>query len=188
MSTGGDGGALVAALCAAAPVAVAPLFPRYGDRLYNHCFRATGDWADAEDAVATVFLEVWRHRHRVRLHEGSALPWLYGVATNVCRNLTRSRRRRLRALALLPRPEAEPDHAEEVLDRHGATDRMRSVLDAISELPPREREVLGLVVWSGLTYEQAAAALDVPVGTVRSRLARARARLGTLTTEGAQDG
>jgi RNA polymerase sigma factor (sigma-70 family) len=163
------------------PDALAQLFDRYADRIYNHCFRATGNWAEAEDATSTVFLEVWRHRHRVQAHEGSALPWLYGVATNVCRNLTRSRRRRWRALAALPDPAVEPDHAERVTERIGSTERMQAVLAVIDDLPAHEREVLGLVAWSGLTYEQAAAALDVPVGTVRSRLSRARARLNDLT-------
>ena len=81
------------------PGALAALFDRYGDRIYNHCFRRLADWADAEDATSSVFLEVWRHRRRVQLHDGSALPWLYGVATNVCRNAGRSRRRYLRAVA-----------------------------------------------------------------------------------------
>jgi RNA polymerase sigma factor (sigma-70 family) len=159
------------------PGALAALFDRYGDRIYNHCFRHLADWTEAEDATSSVFLEVWRHRHRVRLHDGSVLPWLYGVATNVCRNLGRSRRRYLRAVASLPEPATEPDHAERVTDRLGSEARMRAVLDQLDALPSREREVLGLVVWSGLTYEQAAAALDVPIGTVRSRLSRARARL-----------
>jgi RNA polymerase sigma factor (sigma-70 family) len=159
------------------PDALGVLFDRYADRIYNHCFRATGDWAEAEDAVSAVFLEVWRHRHRVRVHDGSALPWLYGVATNVCRNLTRSRRRRLRGLAAMPAPPPEPDLAERVTERLGSTSRMREVLAAVGSLPPREREVLALVVWAGLSYDQAAAALDVPVGTVRSRLSRARTRL-----------
>lgn len=159
------------------PDALGVLFDRHADRIYNHCFRATGDWAEAEDAVSAVFLEVWRHRHRVRLHDGSALPWLYGVATNVCRNLTRSRRRRTRALASLAPPAVEPDHAERVADRLGSTARMQEVLAAVQSLPAREREVLALVAWAGLTYEEAAASLDVPVGTVRSRLSRARARL-----------
>ena len=163
------------------PDALAALFDGYGDRIYNHCFRATGDWAEAEDATSSVFLEVWRHRHRVQLHDGSVLPWLYGVATNVCRNLTRSRRRRLRALSALPDAAVEPDHAELVTERLGSSQRMRAVLAAIEALPAREQEVLGLVAWSGLSYEQAAAALDVPVGTVRSRLSRARARLTDLT-------
>lgn len=175
---------LVEALRGDDPEALAALFDRYGDRIYNHCFRATGDWAEAEDATSVVFLEVWRHRRRVVAHDGSALPWLYGVATNVCRNLARSRRRQRRALAALPRPASVPDHAERVAERLRSTERMRAVLDAIEDLPPREREVLSLVVWSGLTYQQAASALDVPVGTVRSRLARARARLTDLTHEG----
>jgi RNA polymerase sigma-70 factor (ECF subfamily) len=174
-----DEAALVEALRDDDPEALAQLFDRHADRIYNHCFRATGDWAEAEDAVSAVFLEVWRHRRRVQLHDGSALPWLYGVATNVCRNLTRSRRRRLRAVSALPPPDPEPDHAERVTDRLGSTARMQQVLAAIETLPTREREVLALVAWAGLTYEQAAAALDVPVGTVRSRLSRARTRLTT---------
>lgn len=177
MAIEGDEAGLVAGLHRDDPDALAELFDRHADRVYNHCFRATGDWAEAEDAVSAVFLEVWRHRHRVRLHDGSAAPWLYGVATNVCRNLTRSRRRRTRALAALPPPVTEPDLAEQVTDRLGSTARMREVLTAIQALPEREREVLALVAWAGLTYEQAAAALDIPVGTVRSRLSRARARL-----------
>ena len=56
------------------PAALAALFDRYGDRIYNHCFRRLGSWAEAEDATSSVFLEVWRHRRRVRLHDGSALP------------------------------------------------------------------------------------------------------------------
>ena len=64
---------------------------------------------------------------------------------------------------------------------------MRAVLGQIEALPEREREVLGLVAWAGLSYEQAAAALDVPVGTVRSRLSRARARLTDLTEEDPHD-
>ena len=187
MAIGSDEGGLVADLRDGDPQALAVLFDRYGDRIYNHCFRATGSWAEAEDAAATVFLEVWRHRRRVVLHDASALPWLYGVATNVCRNLIRSRRRGARALAALPRPEAEPDHAEAVADRVGSTERMAEVLAAVETLPVHEREVLGLVVWAGLSYEQAATALGVPVGTVRSRLSRTRRRLAALTLEGDDD-
>lgn len=90
-------------------------------------------------------------------------------------------------MSSLPVAEAEPDHAERVSDRLGSEARMRAVLDQIEALPAREREVLALVAWAGLTYEQAAAALDVPVGTVRSRLSRARARLTELTKEHLDD-
>ena len=181
---GTDERELVDALHADDPGALATLFDRYGDRIYNHCFRHLADWTEAEDATSSVFLELWRHRRRVQLHDGSALPWLYGVATNVCRNAARSRRRYRRAVAGLPQPASEPDHAERVTDRLGSEARMRAVLDQVEALPAREREVLGLVAWAGLSYEQAAAALDVPVGTVRSRLSRARSR---LTKESSDD-
>lgn len=157
--------------------ALTELYDQHADRIYRHCFRLTADRADAEDATGTVFLEVWRHRQRVRVHDGSVLPWLYGVATNVCRNLTRGRRRHLRAVARTPRPDLQPDHAERVAERLDNEQRMREVLAAVDRLPQRERDVLALVVWSGLSYDDAAAALDVPVGTVRSRLSRARRRL-----------
>lgn len=174
---------LAHALRAGDPDALATLFDRHGDRIYNHCFRLVGDWAEAEDATAATFLEVWRHRVRVVAHDGSALPWLYGVATNVCRNVIRGRRRHLRAVAALPPQPDSPDHADDVADRLASEARMREVLAAVDALPRRERDVLGLVAWSGLTYEQAAAALDVPVGTVRSRLSRARARLAELAPD-----
>jgi RNA polymerase sigma factor (sigma-70 family) len=177
VATASDERELVDGLHGDDPSALAVLFDRHGDRIYNHCFRHLADWAEAEDATSSVFLEVWRHRRRVRLHDGSALPWLYGVATNVCRNAGRSRRRYLRAVTRLPEPAAEPDHADRVSDRLGSEARMRVVLAQIDALPRHEREVLALVAWAGLTYEQAAAALDVPIGTVRSRLSRARARL-----------
>jgi RNA polymerase sigma factor (sigma-70 family) len=183
VAIGSDERELVDRLHGGDPGALAALFDRHGDRIYNHCFRQLADWAEAEDATSSVFLEVWRHRQRVRLHDGSALPWLYGVATNVCRNAGRSRRRYLRAVASLPEPASEPDHADQVADRLGSEERMQAVLVQLQALPDREREVLGLVSWAGLTYEQAAAALDVPVGTVRSRLSRARARLAHLTEE-----
>lgn len=159
--------------------ALTEVFDRHADRIYRHCFRLTADRADAEDATATVFLEVWRHRQRVQVHDGTVAPWLYGVATNVCRNLTRGRRRHLRAVARLPRPDEQPDHADRVVERLDTEHRAREVLAAIDRLPQRERDVVALVAWSGLTYEAAAAALDVPVGTVRSRLSRARRRLDT---------
>lgn len=173
--------------------AVAVLFDRHAERIYQHCFRLTADRADAEDAMAATFLEVWRHRERIRIHDGSAVPWLFGVATNLCRNVNRGRRRHLRAMARLASDGAAPDHAghadhvdhaDRVADRLDAERGMRRVLDAVSRLPQRERDVLALVAWSGLSYEAAATALDIPIGTVRSRLSRARARLATFSGEG----
>jgi RNA polymerase sigma factor (sigma-70 family) len=110
------------------------------------------------------------------LHGESLLPWLYGIATNVLRNRSRSLRRYRAALERVPRGH-EPDFADDTADRLGYEQQMRDVLEAVRLLPKRDQEVLALCVWSELTYEEAAVALDLPVGTVRSRLSRARTRL-----------
>jgi len=179
-----EDGDVVARLRDGAQDALSELFDRYGDRVHAHCFRRLGSWHEAEDATATVFLEVWRHRSRVRLLDGSALPWLYGVATNVCRNAARGSRRRLRLVDRLPSPSHAPDPAAGVVERLDAEARMAEVLAAVRRLPAHEQEVLALVAWAGLSYEQAAAALAIPVGTVRSRLSRARRRLVRLESGG----
>jgi RNA polymerase sigma factor (sigma-70 family) len=158
------------------------LFDRHADRIYTYCFRRTADWDTAEDATSSVFLEAWRTRDRIQVYDGSALPWLYGIATNVCRNLARKRRRHLAAVNRLPPQLDTPDHAEGVASRLDDQRRMARLLTALRSLPQRDQDVLALVAWSGLSYEQAAAALDVPVGTVRSRLARARQRLSAATS------
>ncbi len=157
------------------------LFDRHCRTVYNFCFRRTASWHVAEDLTAVVFLEAWRNRARFAVHEGSALPWLYGIALNVCRNQWRSSRRRRRAIARLPLPEVTPDHADSVAARVDDERRMAVVLDAVAALPDDQRDVVALVVWEGLDYESAAATLGVPVGTVRSRLSRARACLRSST-------
>lgn len=178
----GDDAAVVERLRAGDRDALATLFEQYADRLYTHCFRRLGDYADAEDAVSTVFLTVWRHRHKVQVHDRSAAPWLFGVATNVCRNADRGRRRHLRVVARAGSYEDldAPDPADRVADRMADEQRMRVLLEQVRTLSRGEQDVLALVVWSGLSYADAAAALDIPVGTVRSRLARARARLTSV--------
>jgi len=175
---------LVDALRSGSGSALGELFDRHADRIYTYCFRRTASWATAEDATSTVFLEAWRSRDRAEAYDHAALPWLYGIATNVCRNLTRSQRRHAAALGRLPRPSDGADHADAVGERVDTERVMARIVAEMAALPERDREVIALVVWSGLTYEQAAQALGVPVGTVRSRLARARGRLGApLTTE-----
>jgi RNA polymerase sigma-70 factor (ECF subfamily) len=165
------------------PEAFGVLFERYARAVYNFCFRATADWATAEDLTSVVFLEAWRRRD-TEIEGERALPWLLGVSTNVVRNHRRALRRYRAALRRIPPPDAAPDPAEDLAPRLDDQRRMRAVLDALAGLSPLDRDVLSLVVWSGLSYEEAAAALGVAVGTVRSRLARARARLRELTRAG----
>ena len=155
------------------------LFERHVRTVYNYCFRRTGDWSQAEELTAVVFLEAWRRRRDVQLERDDALPWLLGVATNVVRNLRRTRRRYRSAIERLPR-EQVADFAVDVDERLDDERRMRAVLRVVGKLPRDDQDVLAVCVWEGLTYEEAALALDIPVGTVRSRLSRARARLREL--------
>ncbi|RQX18663.1 RNA polymerase subunit sigma [Micromonospora ureilytica] len=163
------------------PGAFAELFDEYARSVYNHAFRLTADWATAEDVMAATYLQAWRSRERVTEEGGSLRPWLLGIATNEARNHIRSNRRYRRvAAALLAYDFTVPDHADEVAGRLDDSRRIAAAIDALARLRRAEREVLTLCLWEGLDYESAAEALGVPVGTVRSRLSRARARLRTL--------
>ncbi|MDT0544914.1 RNA polymerase sigma factor [Streptomyces sp. DSM 41529] len=153
------------------------IFDAYARSVYNHAFRLTGDWALAEDIVSLTFLDAWRLRGRVAEEGDSLRPWLLGIATNIARNTRRSARRHAAAVARLPRGGVERDFAEELVGRLDDEAQLGLVQAALSELKRTEREVLALCVWSGLGYAAAAEALEVPVGTVRSRLSRARAKL-----------
>lgn len=163
------------------PSSFGEIFDRHSNALYNYCFRRTADWALAEDLTSAVFLEAWRRRNDVRLESQSALPWLYGVATNVLRNHRRSLRRHRAALERLPIDRArQPDFADEASARLDDIRQMRALLLLLAQLPRREQDVIGLCDWSGLSYADVALALNLPIGTVRSRLARGRRRLAEL--------
>ncbi len=127
--------------------------------------------------MSLTFLDAWRLRGRLDEEGGSPRPWLLGIATNVTRNTRRAARRHAAAVSRLPRDEAERDIADEVAARLDDTAELALVRTALTTLRRAEREVLALCVWSGLDYQAAAEALGVPVGTVRSRLSRARAKL-----------
>lgn len=157
------------------------LFERHAGRIYNYCFRRTADWALAEDLTSATFLLAWRSVGRETLRAESALPLLYGIATNVLRNQRRSVRRAREAFARQPleRPE-EPDFADDSATRLDDEATMRQLLGVFTRLPRREQDAIALCDWSRLSYEDASLALGVPIGTVRSRLARGRRRLREL--------
>ncbi|GAA1975311.1 RNA polymerase sigma factor [Catenulispora subtropica] len=158
------------------------LFDRHATAVYNHLFRRTADWGEAEDLTSTVFLHAWRRRADVVLDRDSALPWLLGVANGT---LSNTRRRLRRAQALVQRlviqdePRADADHADDVAARVDDQRRMSDVHRALARLPRHEREVVELCLWAGLDQRAAATALGVAVGTVKSRLSRARRRLSS---------
>lgn len=153
------------------------LFREHGRAVYNHCFRLTGDWAGAEDCTSLVFLEAWRLREKTEPSGGSLLPWLLGIAHHVVHRRRRVARRHQALMDRVPAPGLVPDFADEVVGRLEDQERIAAVRQVLSHLGRADREVLALCVWAGLDYAAAAQALGVPVGTVRSRLSRARRRL-----------
>lgn len=163
------------------PEAFGVFFRRHANAVYNCLFRRTASWSEAEDLTSLVFLEAWRRREHLSGMDGSLIAWLLGVATNVLRTHRRAARRHQAALARLDsyRIEAvQPDFTDEVTERRlGDETKMRSILGVFSRMGRKDQEVLALCVWQGLSYEEAAIALGIPVGTVRSRLSRARTRL-----------
>ncbi len=153
------------------------LFDRHAKAVYNHCFRLTASWAEAEDHLQATFLLAWRKRGEVRLERESALPWLLTVATNVVRNEQRSFTRRIRNLRRVgPEPDV-PDHADLVAERLDDQRRMKELLKAVERLPRNEREALALCVWSEVSYADAAAVLGITEGSVRARVSKAKSKL-----------
>jgi RNA polymerase sigma-70 factor (ECF subfamily) len=166
------------------PDAFAELFDECARTVYNHAFRLTADWSLAEDVMSTTFMEAWRRRASVEAEGSSLRPWLLGIATNVARSHHRSNRRYRNAASAAAAAHAAEDrvedHAEETAGRLDDRRRINATLAALSLLKRPEREVLTLCLWEGMEYAEAARALGIPVGTVRSRLSRARSKLRKL--------
>lgn len=163
--------------------AFAELFDAYARAVHAYAVRLTGDWAVAEDVMSLTFLEAWKQRGKLKGEVRDVRAWLFGVATNVARNTARAAHRHRAAMARLPPPEPLPDVSDGVVRHLHDSAQLAAVARAVRRLKRRDREVLGLVVWSGLGYAEASVALGVPVGTVRSRLSRARRKLRLLVDE-----
>jgi RNA polymerase sigma factor (sigma-70 family) len=158
------------------PEAFAILFRRHGPPIRRYVTRRIGADA-AEDVVAETFLLAFRQRARYDLARAEALPWLYGIATNL---ISRHRRDEVRMYQAVARTGADPvtEPFTDLVDAAvSATAAGRALAAALAALPDAHRDALLLVAWGDLTYEEAAAALGVPAGTFRSRLHRARTRL-----------
>ena len=156
------------------PDAFGELFKRHSRSVYAYCARRTGDLNRAEDLTSVVFLEAFRHRRKLQLSNTSALPWLLGVANNVTRNADRAVHRYRTALGRVPPPAGSASSEDEVIDHLRSQEALARAVEALRPLTQEEREVVLLVLWSELSYADAAASLGIPIGTVRSRLASAR--------------
>ena len=155
------------------------IFRRHRDAVYNFAFRRTASWSVAEDATQATFAALWRRAVQGRvdpLRLDSARPALLAMARGECSNAVRSGRRQQRVVEEVARdhpPPSEPD----VATWAEAEVTMAEIRRLLQTLPAGHREVIELVAWADLPLTEVATILDVPVGTVKSRLSRARARL-----------
>jgi RNA polymerase sigma-70 factor (ECF subfamily) len=158
------------------PELFAVIFDRHADEIHRYVARRLGQQV-APDVVSDVFLAAFRNRGRYDASRADARPWLYGIATKVISQHLRGEGRRVRALAAIRPPASAELSVDEISDRITAAQLRPRLLHVLAGLPAADRELVLLVAWAELSYEQAAEALQIPVGTVRSRLHRVRAKL-----------
>jgi RNA polymerase sigma-70 factor (ECF subfamily) len=151
------------------------LFDRHRDRVFAHACRVAPTRQDAEDVVASAFLELWRRRDSVKLAERSVLPWLLVTATNLGRNTTRGTRRYRALLERLPRPTDSRDVAEVVLDSPAHLDA--DLGDGLRALNKTDAGLFVLVALEGYPVTVAAEQLGLSVSAARARLHRVRGKL-----------
>lgn len=150
------------------------LYRRYVRSVFGLALRRLRDRQRAEDAVQEAFTAVWRSAASYRPERGAAAPWLYAVARNAI--VDRLRARHEPPAEIPETPSGEP----------GPPDRAESayvawrVHRALEELPAREREVVELAYWSGMSQSEVAEYLHIPLGTVKTRTRSALSRLGDL--------
>lgn len=159
------------------PRAYEQVYERHRDRVFGQAARLLRSRIEAEDVTALVFLEAWRRRADVRVVDGSVLPWLLVTTNNVVRNVARAARRHRAAMDRIASLAPVRAESEEAFDDVDSGPERSAVRHALAQLRPPDRDVLVLCVVSELSMEAAAAALGVPVGTVKSRLSRAKRRL-----------
>lgn len=156
------------------------LFKRHNKVVYNFAFRSTASWSMAEDITQATFTGLWRRAraHTVDpLRHESAVPILISMARNEVLNATRGDQRRLRLVHRIEeQPRGDSNNVSHWLDQEAGMARVREVLNT---LPENQRAVIEFVAWSGLEMEECASVLKIPVGTVKSRLSRARKKLAT---------
>ncbi|HUN37085.1 MAG TPA: RNA polymerase sigma factor [Trebonia sp.] len=159
--------------------AFAGLYDRHAAPLHRYVARRLGD-AAADDIVADAFLDAFRRRHRYDLEVRDARPWLYGIAANLVGKHSRAEVRMLRAYARTGRDPVRAGDAasgDEIDSRLSAQAVQRDLATALAALSVADRDVLLMVAWADFSYHEVAAALHIPVGTVRSRLHRARIKV-----------
>jgi RNA polymerase sigma-70 factor (ECF subfamily) len=152
------------------------LFRRHAPYIHRYVARRLGQDA-AEDIVAETFLLAFRQRDTYDQARADARPWLYGIATNLIGRHRHAEIRLYQAVAKTGTDPVTEAFTDRVDDRVSAGMASRRLAAGLARLPEELRDTLLLVVWGDLSYAEAATALGVPVGTVRSRMSRARGKL-----------
>ncbi|MFF9039246.1 RNA polymerase sigma factor [Streptomyces sp. NPDC014892] len=161
------------------PEAFARLYDRYAPDIHRYVARRLGD-SLADDITADTFLTAFRIRARYDGAHPNARPWLYGIAGNLIGKHRRTEVRALKALARTGHDPVAASWSETWVERTDSRVAAQGPLaGALAALSAGDRHVLLLVAWADLGYQEVAEALTIPVGTVRSRLNRARRKVRT---------
>ncbi|MBB3098735.1 RNA polymerase sigma-70 factor (ECF subfamily) [Actinoplanes campanulatus] len=154
------------------PEQFAPLFDRHAVAIHRYLARRIG--APADDLLAETFLIAFRRRESYQPVGLEVRAWLFGIATNVLHRHVRQEERHYRALARAAGEQPRPHTDDSADDRVDAVALRADLAAALARLKARDRDALLLLAYAQLSYAEIAAALDIPVGTVRSRINRAR--------------
>ena len=158
------------------PERFAVVFERHAPHIQRYLARRL-DRDHVDDLVASTILAAFRKRGSYDRHRADARPWLYGIATNLLRGHRRKEVQALRLRAAVPVGLDEASHADRVATAVSAQAMGAALAAALAALPAADRDVLLLIAWEELSYDEVAVALAVPVGTVGSRLNRARRKV-----------
>ena len=166
------------------PQAFATLFDRHAAPLHRYLTKRVGQQT-AEDLVGETFATAFRARTSYDRSYPDARPWLFGIATNLVRHHWRAESKRSRT-ALTALEVRHEDDSEDIIARVTLSSHAQTISEALAQLDDSYLDVLLLIAGPGFSYEQVALALGIPVGTVRSRLFRARQQLRELLGDSRQ--
>lgn len=169
------------------PTVFGELFRRHAAGIHRYVARRAGE-SVAEDVVSETFLIAFQKRASYDLAHSDARPWLYAIATNLIHRRRVAEARVLRTLERTPVEVHTRDHSGDVDVRIDAGRQLQQVARSLRRLSPRDRDCILLFAWAELSYEQISVALGIPVGTVRSRINRARRWLRLAAEEIEEEG
>lgn len=155
------------------PHAFTALYDKYARMIFRYAARRAGESA-AEDVMAETFLVAFERRASFDHAWEDARPWLFGIATNLLRKHHRTEAKMLKVMAKGSGRDSYDDSSERIAEQVDAAVATSAMAGALRKLSAADRECILLYAWAELTYDGIAAATNVPIGTVRSRLNRTR--------------